>query len=120
MTLRRRTYKELFNDIDRANKDLQELTQQGISLEPIRRKRRSQRPIAELKLIRKHAASLYQVLINDKAWKYSCKTHHMASLRLEARPQTSEGVRTSIPQDYIFRVIITVSDEADTTGVTTR
>ncbi|KAL8726542.1 MAG: hypothetical protein Q9166_006649 [cf. Caloplaca sp. 2 TL-2023] len=90
LTVRKRIYKELLDDIDRATKDFQELTQQGISLEPMRRKRRSKSLIAELKLIRKHAASLYQVLMNDKAWKCSCKTYHMASLRLEARPQTSE------------------------------
>lgn len=120
LTLRKRIYKELLDDIDRANKDLQDLTQQGISLEPMRRKRRSKRPIAELKLIRKHAASLYQVLMNDKAWKCSCKTHHMASLRLEARPQTSGDVIKNTPQDYAFRILMTLSDKADTSGVATR
>ena len=120
MTLKRRVYKELLDDIDRANKDLQEFTQQDIALEPMKRKRRSKRPITELKLIRKHAASLYQVLMNDKVWKCSCKTHHIASLRLEARPQTSEMTRTSTPTDYVFRVMITVSDHADTSGVAMR
>lgn len=120
MTLQKRIYKELLDDIDGANKDLQEYTQQGIALEPMKRKRRSKRPIAELKLIRKHAASLYQVLMNEKTWNCSCKTHHMASLRLEARPQTSEEVRTSTPPDYVFRVMITVPDHADTSGVATR
>ncbi|KAL8656991.1 MAG: hypothetical protein Q9226_002362 [Calogaya cf. arnoldii] len=120
MTLRKRIYKELLDDIDRANKDLQEHTQQGIALEPMKRKRRSKWPITELKLIRKHAASLYQVLMNENVWKCSCKTHHMASLRLEARPQTSEEVRTSRPPDYVFRVMITVSDHADTSGVAMR
>ncbi|KAL8944441.1 MAG: hypothetical protein Q9211_000583 [Gyalolechia sp. 1 TL-2023] len=120
MTLQKRIYKDLLDDIDRANKDLQEYTQQGIALEPMKRKRRSKRPIAELKLIRKHAASLYQVLMNEKAWKCSCKTHHMASLRLEARPQTCDGIRTRTPSDHVFRVLITVSDPADTSGVATR
>ncbi|KAI4256754.1 MAG: hypothetical protein L6R42_006039, partial [Xanthoria sp. 1 TBL-2021] len=120
VTLRKRVYKDLLDEIDRANKDLREFTQQGISLEPMRRKRRSKRPIAELKLIRKHATSLYQVLMSNKAWRCSCKTHHMASLRLEARPQTSEEVKMSTPPDCVFRVMITVADEADTSGVTTR
>lgn len=120
MILQKRIYKELLEDIDRANKDLQEFTQQGIALEPKKRKRRSKRPITELKLIRKHAASLYQVLMNEKAWKCSCKAQHMASLRLQARPQTSEEGRTSTPPDHVFRVLITVLDHADTSGVATR
>ncbi|KAL8640109.1 MAG: hypothetical protein Q9226_008782 [Calogaya cf. arnoldii] len=120
MTLQKRNYIELLDDIDRANQNLREYTQQGIVLEPMKRKRRSKPPIAELKLIRKYAASLYQVLMNEKAWKCSCKTHHMASLRLEARPQTSEQVKTSTPTDYVFRVMITVPDPANTSGVATR
>ncbi|KAL9630632.1 MAG: hypothetical protein Q9204_004618 [Flavoplaca sp. TL-2023a] len=120
ITLRKKIYKELLDDIDRANKDLYKFTQQGISLEPIQRKRRSKRSVAELKLIRKHAASLYQVLMNDKAWRCSCKTHHVVSLCLEVRPQISNDVKTSTPRDYAFRVMITVSDPTDASGVTTR
>ncbi|KAL8977626.1 MAG: hypothetical protein Q9205_006610, partial [Flavoplaca limonia] len=120
ITLRKKIYKELLDDIDRANKVLYEFTQQGISLEPIQRKRLSKRSVAELKLIRKHAASLYQVFMNDKAWRCSCKTHHVVSLCLEVRPQISNDVKTSTPQDYAFRVMITVSDPADPSGVTTR
>ncbi|KAL9014677.1 MAG: hypothetical protein Q9173_000673 [Seirophora scorigena] len=119
ITLKKRVYKELLDEIDRANKDLRKFTQQSISLEPIKRERQSKRPIAELKLIRKHAASLYRVLMNNKAWKCRCKTHHRASLRLEARPPTSV-VRPSASKDYEFRVMITVSNEADTSGATTR
>ncbi|KAI4257358.1 MAG: hypothetical protein L6R42_005726, partial [Xanthoria sp. 1 TBL-2021] len=120
VTLRKRVYQGLLDDIDRANKDLLEFTQHGISLEPMRRKRRSKRPIAELKLIRRHATSLYQVLMSNKAWRCSCRVHHMASLRLEARPPTSEEVKTSTPPDCVFRVMITVADQADSSGVTTR
>lgn len=119
ITLKKRVYKELLDEIDQANKNLQEFTQQGISLELMKRERRSKRPIAELKLIRKHAASLYRVLMNDKAWKCSCKTHHRVSLCLEARPKISE-VKPSTPKDLMFRVMITVSNEADTSGTTTR
>ncbi|KAI4088827.1 MAG: hypothetical protein LQ344_005804 [Seirophora lacunosa] len=119
ITLKKRVYKELLDEIDQANKDLRKFTQQSISLEPIKRERRSKRPIAELKLIRKHAASLYRVLMNDKAWKCSCKTHHRVSLCLEARPKIPE-VKPSTPKDLMFRAIITVSNGADTSGATTR
>lgn len=86
----------------------------------MKRKRRSKRPIAELKLIRKHAASLYQVLMNDKAWKCSYKTNHSVSLRLGAWPQISGDVNVCTPPDFAFHVMITISDLADPSGVTTR
>ncbi|KAL8776139.1 MAG: hypothetical protein Q9213_008379 [Squamulea squamosa] len=120
LTLRKRIYKELLDDIDSATEKLQKMTQQEMFLEPMRRKRRSKRPIAELKLIRKHAASLYQVLMNDKAWKCSCKSHHMASLRLEARPQTSDKASWCTPQDYVFRILMTVPDGNGASGATAR
>ena len=85
VTLSKNVYKEILETIDRANKELREITHQNIYLEPIRRKRRSKRPLAELKLIRKHATSLYQVLVTGKSWNCSCKMLHMASLRLESR-----------------------------------
>ncbi|KAL8966515.1 MAG: hypothetical protein Q9183_003340 [Haloplaca sp. 2 TL-2023] len=104
-------YKETIADIRRNNKELREFTHTSISLEPSRRHRRSKRPLAELKLIRKHAASLYKVLMTEKAWKCKCRSSHIASLRLEARPQTAEGVEAKVAQQYSFRILLTVVDE---------
>ncbi|KAL8721669.1 MAG: hypothetical protein Q9181_007658 [Wetmoreana brouardii] len=112
LALSQGVYKELLAEIRQANMELREFTHQSIVLEPMERKRRSKRPIAELKLIRKHAASLYQVLMTDKAWKCKCKGYHVASLRLEARPQTAEEIKANVPQGHIFCVLITIADEA--------
>lgn len=98
------------DEIRRANLGLRECTQQSIALEPTRRKRRSGRPVAELKIIRDHAASLYQVLMTDKAWICTCKAYHLASLRLEARPRTIDDVRANVPQPRGFRVLLSFAD----------
>ncbi len=111
LTFSKNTYKELLEDIHRANRELREVTHHNIALEPMKRKRRSRRPITDLKLIRKHAASLYQVLMNDKAWKCKCKMHHLASLRLEARPQTIENVKVDSLQTHKFRVLLSVAGD---------
>lgn len=117
LTFSKSVYKELLDDIYRANKDLREFTHQNISLEPVKRKRRSRRPIAELQLIRQYAASLYQVLMTDKSWKCDCRMYHMASLRLEARPQTIDGVAPKQPQECSFRLLMSVTDA--TSGMST-
>ena len=114
LTFSKNVYKELLEEIHRANQDLREVTHQSIALEPTKRKRRSRRPIADLKLIRKHAASLYQVFITEKAWKCKCKTYHMASLRLEARPQTIEEIKADVHPKYSFRILLSI---AENTGV---
>ncbi|KAI4124006.1 MAG: hypothetical protein LQ338_005030 [Usnochroma carphineum] len=111
LTFSRSVYKEILDDISQANKDLREFTHQNIALEPLKRKRRSRRPIAELKLIRQQVASLYQALMTEKAWKCDCKTYHMASLRLEARPRTAREVRADMPQEHVFRVLLSVADD---------
>lgn len=115
LTFSRSANKELLDEICQTNRDLREVTHQNMALEPIKRKRRSKRSIVNLKLIRKHAASLYQVLMTDKAWKCTCKMCHMASLRLETRPQTIEEVRADIPQEFKFRVLLSVAEINDAT-----
>lgn len=120
LALSQGVYKELLEEIRRANMELREFTHQSIILEPMKRKRRSKRPIAELKLIRKHAASLYQVLMTDKAWKCKCKAYHMASLRLEARPKAPEEAKANVPQRHNFRVLLSVADETSHVGTTTQ
>ena len=119
VTLSKKIYKELLDDIDKANKDIRDITHQNIYLEPIRKKRQSKRPIAELKLIRKHAASLYQVLVTGKAWKCGCKSHHLASLRLEPRPQMLEMTRPNSYSPFRFRVLLCTSQGGDDPPKTT-
>lgn len=116
ITLKNRVYRELLSDISRANKDLRDFTHQSLALEPIKRTRRSRRSVAELKLIRRYATSLYHVLMTDRAWRCSCKTYHKASLRLEARPQTMEGLKVGVPQEHVFRVLISVADVTGTSN----
>lgn len=99
--------------IDIANKDLRDMTHQNIYLEAIRQKRRSKRPLTELKLIRKHATSLYQVFINGKSWKCSCKMVHMASLRLESRPEAIERVDRDTEPKLRFRMLLSTNQDGD-------
>ena len=107
-------HKTLLDSIRDANMDLEKFAQHNIAVEP-KRKRLSKRPIANLKLIRKHAASLYQVFMTDKAWKCTCNLYHMASLRLEARPQSIEEIRADVPQRYTFRILLSVAEAMDKT-----
>ncbi|KAL8944305.1 MAG: hypothetical protein Q9211_000645 [Gyalolechia sp. 1 TL-2023] len=116
LTFSDRVYKELLDDIRRANHNLREFTHQNIALETVKQKRRSRRPIADLRLVRKHAASLYQVLMTDQTWKCTCKMHHLASLRLEARPRMLER-EADLAQKHAFRILLSVAKEAsDTTS----
>ncbi len=117
-TFSKKRNQELLDDIHRDNRELREVTHQNIAQEPKKRKRRSKRPITDLKLIRKHVASLYQVLMDDKAWKCKCKMHHLASLRLETRPQTIENVKTDGLQTHTFRVLLSVADDTSSTSTT--
>ena len=113
-------YKELLDGIWQANRDLREITHQNIALEPMKRKRRSRRPISDLKLVRKHVASLYQALMTDRKWKCKCKMRHIASLRLEARPQTVNEVMADIPQKYTFHVLLSVADDVHNVDTVSR
>lgn len=106
VTLSKNAYQELIESIEKANKDLGEFTRQSINLEPTRRTRRSKRVTVELKLIRKHAASLYQALVRGKAWKCQCRNHHQASLRLEPRPQALEDKTLEADPNCKFRILL--------------
>lgn len=115
-TFSQKRNQELLDDIRQDNSNLRDVTHQSIILEPERRKCRYRRPMTDLKLIRKQAASLYQVLMNDKAWKCKCKMQHLASLRLETRPQTIENVKADSLQTYKFRVLLSVADDTSNTS----
>ena len=120
VTLSKNIHKEALDMIDKANKDLREITHQNIYLEPMRQKRRSKRPLAELQLVRKHATSLYQVFVTGKAWKCSCKMLHMASLRLESRPEALEAVNSDTAPKVRFRILLSTSQERDSPWVTSQ
>ena len=81
-------YKEKLDSMDRANAFLQQCTNQSLLLEPSRSKRGFRHNKADFKSIRKHATSLYNVIVKGNYWKCECKDHHVASLRLEVRPRT--------------------------------
>ncbi|KAG6986644.1 hypothetical protein G7Y79_00075g099160 [Physcia stellaris] len=106
MTLSKNAYQELINAIEKANKDLRDITRQNIYLEPTRRSRKMKRPTADIKAIRRHAASLYQVLIAGDCWKCQCSDYHVASLRLELRPQIAENSQTDADSKFLFRVLL--------------
>ena len=111
ITLSKNIYQEILDTIDKANKQLRDITHQNICLEPVRQKRRSKRPLAQLKLIRKHATSLYQVLIAGTAWRCSCRILHLASLRLESRTDTFEAVDMDNVQKMRFRILFSTGQE---------
>ena len=109
VTLSKSVYDSLLNSIDKANKDLRDITHQNRYLEPLREKKKSRRHIEDLQLIRKHAASLYSVLVAGKAWKCPCRKSHMASLRLESRPQISDSGLPGTHTAYVFRVVLSIN-----------
>ena len=111
VTLSKNVYKEILDTIEKANRDLRDITHQNIYLEPVRQKRRSKRPLAHLKLIKKHATSLYQALITGKSWRCSCKMLHLASLRLEPRTDNFEVVNVDTVQRLRFRILLSTRRE---------
>ena len=111
VTLSKNVYREILDTIVKANRDLRDITHQNIYLEPVRQKRRSKRPLARLKLIKKHATSLYQALITGKSWRCSCEILHLASLRLEPRTDTFEVVNVDTVQRPRFRILLSTRQE---------
>ncbi|KAG8529092.1 uncharacterized protein KY384_005727 [Bacidia gigantensis] len=103
VTLKKNVYKEILDDIDKANKDIRDITHQNVYLEPLRQRRLKKRPIAQLKLVRAHARSLYSLLVNGKAWKCECNDYHIATLRLESRPRPLELTDSN---DCRFKILL--------------
>ena len=117
VTLSKNVHKETLSVIVKVNKDLREITHQNIYLESSRQKRRAKQPLTELKLIRKHAASLHQVLISGKAWNCSCRMLHMASLRLESRTDALGPVNNDPTTKVKFQILLSTGQERDTQWV---
>ena len=110
ITLSKKVYANLLEQINKANKDLREVTHQNRFLEPIRHKRRSKRNAAYFKEIRKNARSLYNVIVKGAAWNCRCKDHHFANLRLEMRHRDLLETK--------FRVLLTSGMNQPTSSLT--
>ncbi|KAL8648705.1 MAG: hypothetical protein Q9226_005889 [Calogaya cf. arnoldii] len=94
LVLSKKIYQGLLNEIDKANQDLLQRTQQGRRLEPSRSRRQSNKRMIEFATVRSRVKSLWKVLITGRLWRCSCRNHHAASLRLEPRlweEDTREG-----------------------------
>ncbi|KAL8847619.1 MAG: hypothetical protein Q9221_007349 [Calogaya cf. arnoldii] len=85
LVLSKKIYQGLLNEIDKANQDLLQRTQQGRRLEPSRSRRQSNKRMAEFATVRSRVRSLWKTLITGRSWCCSCQNHHAASLRLEPR-----------------------------------
>ena len=103
-------YKGKLDSIDRANAFLQQCTDQSLRLEPSRSKRHFRHIKADFKRIRKHATSLYNVMVKGNYWKCKCKEHHVASLRLEVRPCTIRDSTSGFRFRLLFGNSITERD----------
>lgn len=84
----------------------------NVYLEPLRRSRKNKQPSADIKLIRRHAASLYQLIIAGAAWSCQCKEYHLASLRLEPRSTKMVKDRSGGDSRYNFRILFSRSRQA--------
>ena len=113
MVLSRGIYAEMLDKIDKANKDLREYTHQNIRLEPTRRRRRAKRLLADFKLIRRYATSLYKVIVAGQSWTCGCKSHHTASLRLEPRPRRLNDCCEGDISKVKFRILLSKSKPGD-------
>ena len=118
VTLSRNVYQGYIDAIDKANKDLRDITRQNVYLEPLRRSRKKRQPSVDIKLIRRHAASLYQLLITGAAWSCHCRKHHLASLRLEPRSSTIAKDGSTGDSRYNFRVMLSMSQQSLSMGTT--
>lgn len=105
MTVSINTYRQLLENVDKANYDLREIVHQSISLESHRQRRRSKHFIAQLKAFRQHAASIYYAFILGKGWNCHCKINHVARLRLETRP-TLLGIANTNATTAQFRILV--------------
>ena len=62
--------------------------------------------MAQFKMIRRQAASLYNVIVNGTSWICSCKNSHLASLRLEPRPRRLDDCTMNPATDVEFHILL--------------
>ena len=105
LVLSKGVFNDILDAIDRDNKELQELTHENEDLAPRRQRRRTKCPHETLKLIRRYARSLYNVLVTDRSWSCHCKDDHAVSLQLKTRPPKADSKLEEDP----FRIILSRS-----------
>ena len=120
LVLPKRIYSEWLSQIEKANRQLNQYTEGSFVLQSSRDKRHAHRHSVDFKLIRRHAKSLYNVIVTNKSWKCRCWKDHMASLRLEPRPWEDEGEKEKTNEfpDLKFRVLLSTEQEDDKLGIT--
>ena len=106
VVLSKNIYTELLAQIDKANKELREITHQNRYLESVRQKRRSQRSMVDFKRVRRHAESLYNVIVTGRSWRCRCREDHVANLRLEARPLEHINDNVASNPKLRFRILL--------------
>ncbi len=74
----------------------------------------------DFKIIRRHARSLYNVLVTGRSWKCRCWKNHIASLRLEPWPWEDETHKGEIigAANLKFRVQLSKEQQHDKLGMT--
>ena len=106
LVISRGSYNKLLETMDKANKDLREFTHQNIHLETQRRKRGFKRLPTDYKDIRRRADSLYDAVVAGRSWNCLCKKYHVASLRLEPRPNWFDNRHATAAPRLKFGVLL--------------
>ncbi|KAL8816856.1 MAG: hypothetical protein Q9223_004208 [Gallowayella weberi] len=86
LVLSKKLYRELIDEMHKANHDLLQRIQQSRRLEPSRSKRRSSKQLFEFPAVRHRVKSLWNALVAGRSWSCVCRDCHAANLRLEASP----------------------------------
>lgn len=116
ITLKTANCHELLSEIGVANKDLQNLVDQNLGLEPKRSQMRLRGNAAASRLIRQHARSLHAALLQDSSWKCRrspCRRQHRVSLRLEPWPWCDCKQMPSSHGMTDIRFVVLLSTETD-------
>ena len=102
IVLSKKIYKELLDDIDKANQDLLLRTHQGRRLESSRSTNRSKRQTVDFASVRSRVKSLWDALVAGKSWRCACPNRHTASLRLD--PQQWE--KDTLEEHIRFQLLL--------------
>lgn len=109
--LKKKVYTDLLSEVEKANYRLTQFTKDSHILESNRNKRLSKSQLIDFKLIRRHARSLYNVVVMGRSWRCRCRKYHVASLRLEPRPweeDKGKGDAAGMPR-LKFKVLLSKS-----------
>jgi len=97
LALCKKLYMGLLAQVKELNRELKEFANESLILETSRAKRRHRAQGTNFTLIRRHASSLYDLLVTRRLWKCRCWKQHMVSLRLEPRVRNNS--------DFVFLMI---------------